>query len=432
MNKYKTHYIMNIFNKKILFNSLWMVTEKVISTFGVIFITAFVAKYIGPENFGKLTFAASIFAIVQTIAMFGSADVIFQKTSRNRNLGEKIIYATTKIRNILFFLTSPFVLLWIYFNTDWVTFIFSIASCISTFYALHDVYGIYFNAILMSKINAISNSFGLLFSLAIRYLIPYFELNMLWLSVPIITVTLIPFLMRFYFYKKLKLTDLNDYRHRVIFIRNHMLGIGKKLFLYSLSVAIFTKTSQLFLGLYSQYDLGIYTITITLSFGFGFIVSALISSIMAQIYTEANFELSQKKVAQLNALTIVVCLGILGLILLFGEWIILWLYGEAFVKANNILWVMVFVCMFSNLSTIAEKYMFKFNAYGYLQKKINILLVFNIILTFSMIKFYGLYGAVWSILITEICTTTIFNYFFKNGIIWDTHKRIFLVSTYKN
>lgn len=422
---------MNIFNKVVLLNSLWMMVEKIISIFGVIFVTAFVAKYIGPENFGKLTFATSIFAIVQTIALFGSTDIIFQKTSKNRSLGEKIIYATIKIRNILFFLISPFVLLWIYFNVDSVTFIFSIAACMSMFFALHDVYSIYFNAILMSKINAICNSIGLIFTFIIRFLIPYFELNILWLSLPIIMVTLIPFLIRYYFYKKLKLIDIDIYQHRVAFIRNYMLGVGKKLFLYSLSAAIFTKTSQLFLGLHSQYDLGIYTVAITLGFGLAFVVSTLISSIMTQIYIESDFESSQKKVAQLNTITILFCLGILGFLVFFGKWIVLWLYGEAFMKVNDILWIMVLVCMFSNLSTIAEKYMFKFNAYGYLQKKINILLFFNIILTFFMVKFYGLYGAVWAILITEICTTTIFNYPFKKGMIWDTHKKIFLISTYR-
>ena len=286
---------MNVLNKTVLFNSLWMMAEKIISIFGMIFVTAFVAKYIGPENFGKITFAASIFAIVQTIAMFGLSDIIFQKASKNRKIGEKIIYSTILIRNILFFSVSPFVIIWIYFNTDWLTFIFSIASCISAFFALHDVYGIYFNAILMSKINAICNTIGLLLAFAIRYLIPYFQLDMLWLSVPIITITMIPFLMRMYFYKKMKLSNLDSYKTKTKLIRNHMLGIGKKLFLYSLSVAIFTKTSQLFLGISSQYDLGIYTVAMTLGFGFAFVVGALISSVMVQIYVEPDFELSQKK-----------------------------------------------------------------------------------------------------------------------------------------
>lgn len=426
---------MNIINRTVLSNSLWMIIEKIISIFGVIFVTAFVAKYIGPENFGKLTFAASIFTIVQTISMFGLSDVIFQRTSRNRKLGEKIIYSMALVRNILFFLISLIVLVLIYFYTDKVVFIFSIASCISAFFALHDVYGIYFNAILMSKINAICNTIGLLLAFAIRYLILYFQLDMLWLSVPIITVTLIPFLMRMYFYKKMKLSNLDSYKTKTKLIRNHMLEIGKKLFLYSLSVAIFTKTSQLFLGISSQYDLGVYTVAMTLGSGFSFVVGALISSMMVQIYVEPDFELSQKKVAQLNAIAIVFCMMSLFFLLIMGEWIVLWLYGYEYLAVNEILWIMVLVCLFSSLSTIAEKYMFKFNAYNYLQKKINLLLVFNIIITFFMVNFYGLYGAVSAILITEIFTATIFNYFFKfNGIvvIWDIHKKIFSSSTYRN
>jgi O-antigen/teichoic acid export membrane protein len=47
-----------------------MISEKIISIFGLIFVTSFVAKYIGPENFGKLTFAGSLFAIVQTISLW--------------------------------------------------------------------------------------------------------------------------------------------------------------------------------------------------------------------------------------------------------------------------------------------------------------------------------------------------------------------------
>ena len=70
-------------SKKVFSNSLWMMSEKLISIFGLIFVTSFVAKYIGPENFGKLTFVGSIFAIVQTIAMMGIENVIFQKTAKN-------------------------------------------------------------------------------------------------------------------------------------------------------------------------------------------------------------------------------------------------------------------------------------------------------------------------------------------------------------
>jgi O-antigen/teichoic acid export membrane protein len=82
---------------KVFTNALWMMSEKLISIFGLIFVTSFVAQYIGPENFGKLTFASSIFAIIQTIAMLGSENIIFQKTAKDRKLGEYIIDSTKKL-----------------------------------------------------------------------------------------------------------------------------------------------------------------------------------------------------------------------------------------------------------------------------------------------------------------------------------------------
>ncbi|MFX8222941.1 polysaccharide biosynthesis C-terminal domain-containing protein, partial [Acinetobacter baumannii] len=108
-----------------------------------------------------------------------------------------------------------------------------------------------------------------------------------------------------------------------------------------------------------------------------------------------------------------------------------WLYGKQYASVNNILIFTVFVTLFSGLSTIAEKYLLKFNAYDYLKKKTLYLVVFNIILTAFFVHFWGLNGAVFAILTTEIMSFSIFNYFYKDRIILDVQKRIFLPSTYR-
>ena len=423
---------MGIWNKRILSNSVWMILEKVIGIFGLIFVTSFVAKYIGPENFGKLTFAGSIFAIIQTLAMFGSDNIIFQKTSKNIKSGEIIIEATKKIRNYIYILSSLGLLGYLYFNVDRLTFIFSLASCIALYFALHDVYSIYFNAILESKINTFCNIVALVISLLLRFWIVELQLPIEWLCLPIILIAFVPYLMRRIIFHKKKKTQFVDAKKIKIY-RNYMLSTGGKLVLYTLSIAIFTKTSQLFLGVKSQYDLGIYTVAATLGTSYYFVLSALISSVMTQVYVEQDFNKSQKIVAQLNAFVILVSMMMLVFLLFFGKCIVETLYGDAFIPVVNILWIMVLVCLFSGLSTVAEKYLIKFNAYDYLQRKTNILVVLNIFVTFITIHFYGLYGAVFSILFTEIISTTILNYFYQKYqkiIIFDTQKRIFSLSTY--
>ena len=355
-------------SKKIFSNSLWMMSEKLVSIFGLIFVTSFVAKYIGPENFGKLTFASSIFAIIQTIAMFGSENIIFQKTAKDRRLGEYIIDSTKIIRDFMYVSLSLLTLVYIYFFADQLTFIFSVATSIAIYFAVHDVYIIYFNAILQSKINAYCNIFALIISLLVRYCIAKFQLAVELLSVPIILITIIPFFIRKYLFNKVKLEKVYVTKERVNRYRKFMLGIGRKLIFYSLSVAVFTKTSQLFLGLKSQYDLGIYTVAMTLGNSFYFVLVAIISSYFTQIYIEKDFEQSQKMVAKLSLMIVAICLAVMAFFAVTGHYIVQWLYGAEYVSVDEILLFTVVVTLFSGLSTVAEKYLLKFNAYDYLKK----------------------------------------------------------------
>jgi len=411
-------------------NSIWMMSEKLIAIFGLIFVTSFVAKYIGPENFGKLTFVGSIFAILQTLSLLGTENIIFQKTAKNRKIGENIIYASKRLRDYIYGSLSIITLGGLYFYTDRLTFIFGISTCIAIYFAVHDVYSIYFNAILESKINAYCNITALIISLSVRYLIVLFQLPIETLGIPIILLTLIPFLLRKYLYTKKKLSVGIMLPYAIKRYRQYTFAVGQKLLLYSLSVAIFTKTAQIFLGLESQFDLGIYTVAMTLGNSFYFVLLAIISSYFTGIYQEESLEKSQNNVAQLYMVVVVISLFVTLGLYLFGPWVVSVLYGVEFIRVTEILWLAGLVTLFSGLSTIAEKYLIKFNAYEYLKRKTFILVFFNVILTFLMVKLYGLYGGIYAILTTEILSVTLFNYFFRNGLIWDTQKRMFLPSTY--
>ncbi|MCP6525017.1 polysaccharide biosynthesis protein, partial [Klebsiella pneumoniae] len=49
-----------------------MMSEKIITLFGLIFVTSFVAKYVGTEVFGQIAFATSLFQIAMIVAQLGS------------------------------------------------------------------------------------------------------------------------------------------------------------------------------------------------------------------------------------------------------------------------------------------------------------------------------------------------------------------------
>ncbi|GAB3054976.1 flippase [Acinetobacter apis] len=422
--------IVNFFKNKSVINSIWMMLEKIISMFGLIFVMSLVAKYIGPDNFGRLTYASSIFFIVQILAMFGLDGIIFQKTSRNKIQGERIIALTMNLRNIIYVPTSILALLFIYFYTDYLTFIYAICTAVGGYFLLHDVYSIYFNALLMSYINVIYNSVGLVIALILRYIIVKLNFDIEYLGIPIIVVSLIPYLIKRKIYNHSKAKNLlgSNLKHRY---QNAVFSIGKKMVLYSVSVAIFLKTSQIILGYFSKHDLGIYTVSITLGTSYYFVLLAIITSFMPEIYNEKNERKINFLVARLNVIVIIISFFAFIGFSIFGKWIILNLYGDLYAEALPITLIMIIVCMFSGLSTVVDKFLLKYNSYSFLMKKTNVLMFFNIFISFVSIYLYGLVGAVLSILLVEFLSATFMNYFFKKVNFLEIHKSLFSIQFYK-
>lgn len=84
-----------------MLNAAWMMSEKIASIFGVIFVTSFVAKSFGPDIFGKVAITVSLFSIVQTVAIFDTKTILFktmsdcQKEHAADDLGEIIAHDVT-------------------------------------------------------------------------------------------------------------------------------------------------------------------------------------------------------------------------------------------------------------------------------------------------------------------------------------------------
>lgn len=320
---------------------------------------------------------------------------------------------------------------YLYIYNDQLTFFYSIATCIALYFALHDLpHSIYFDALLKSKINVICNLIGLSITLIFRYVLVALELNIIWLVVLIVSITLIPYLTRIHLYNKIK-TDLKQ-NYNIKTYKKYMIGAGRKLFLYSLAVIIYTRTSQIFLGMKSEFDLGIYTVAMTIGTSFAFVLNAIITSYMSQIYAEKDLYKSQQMTSLLYVVISLISLFAILFLYILGPYIIHILYGEMFTKVNDILIFIAFSYLLSSISNISDKYLVKESAYKYLSKKTNILVIFNIIISATLILLYGLIGAVFSIFLTELFSATLFNYFFRKGEIFKIQKNIFSFNIYKN
>ena len=404
-------------------NAIWIMLEKSINIIGLIYVNSLMAKYIGPDSFGKITITTSLFIFVQTLSWFGGQNIIFKRMSENSKSGIAMAIQTQNLRRIFFLLSSSAVLFYLYLFTDSIVFLFGVANCIATYYIVMDFFSIYNNTQLKSKINTITNVTGLFLALLIRYYISYFKLPVYYFTIPIIIIPLVPYLLRLIYFKKTTKTKENS--KGVLIYNRYMLYTGGALILSSLSADIYTQISGIFLSKISYSKLGVYSVALTMGSAWSFIVLALITSFFSKIYSENNQVTVEHLLIKINRLVILLSLMALGGFYLFGDLFIHYLYGENYMDSINIIPIIIIGTMFSSLGTICYRYIIKESGYSYLAKKMCLCCLLTIPLSWVMISAFGINGAAWCFLIVEVLSCTLLNYFFSNKTIMKMHLNIF-------
>lgn len=419
--------IYKILGDKVLKNSLWMIFEKFISLFSVLIINALIAKYVGPEVFGKIAYATSIFIFVQTLAWYGTQNILHKRLSENIKSGLNVSSSTQHLRRLILIISSILVLIYLGLYESSTVLFFGVANAIAAYFIVLDYYTIYNNTILNSKLNVLANMAGILVALLARGILLYFNCNYFFLTIPIILITFIPYVIkRSFFYKEVCKINISV-RHQIRYNR-YIFLTGGALLLSTISVAVYNQISNIYLAkLVGFEDLGIFNAAMLMGASWVFIINAVSISFFSKIYSEKNEAKITQYLGILNILTIVVSLFVMFFFFMFGELIIDYLYGEKFKELNSIILYIIFASTLSSLGSITYRYMLKYNAYKYLMIKMFILSLISIVTSYLFIKEIGLYGAVYNYILIEFLSLTFFNYFFQRGRVLRMHLSIFRV-----
>lgn len=401
-------------------NSLWMIAEKLITLLGLIFITSFVARYIGVALFGQLALAIALFQIIQVAAQMGSDNVIFKRITRHPRSGMKLIRATLMQRLLIYLLLSAPLLLWQYFQADRQAFAFFLAVFVATLFSTLDVYVVYYNARLQSRYNALVNSLGLLLGFLLRYVVVWLQLAPVWLSVPIVVTTLLPLIVRHLASRQLYACPLT--LRAMQRYRRYLLRAGFSLVLASLSVALYSRVSQLTLAwLAGSSAVGLFSAASTLASSWTVITAAVITSSFTAIFRCKDDLLAARQAAQLHRLILLISLFFVVSFALGGYAFLRLLYGDDYLAAWPVLMLLTVAAVFSAAGPIPNCYIVRLSGYRYLTIKTLLLVALSLPLNVVLCWQWGLYGAAISVIIVEALALTVFNYPFAQGVVWKIH-----------
>lgn len=405
----------NIFKKILkdsrIINSSWMLIERLISLFGLIFVVSSVAKYTGPKIYGEIALAGSIFVVFKSSVMIGLDQIYFKYVSQNKPYQSFFLENAIKLISILYIFGYLLICIISWFFATKTGFAFIVALGISSYFSSIDLLTYFFEGKLLAKVNVLSNIVGISLSLLLRFLIVLFSWDILYLTIPFILLTTIPFFIRLYLYKKNRKYELHDnnlnIRHRSKKARKYyryFIFSGIPLALVTLSatlngqIASFVVASKI-----GTTGVGIYSIAFVLAGAWCIVPTTVITSFLTQIYSINNTDKSLyvEKASRLLIITIGLSISIVLITYLLTPLIIRLLYGPEFIDSIYVMRILLISHFFWVVNFLFSRLILKFNGYKYLAFKSIISLVFNFFLCIILVNKVGTIGAAYAALIVE-------------------------------
>lgn len=390
--------------KDYIFNSSWIVLEKIFIS-GISFIvTIIVARYLGAEQLGLISYSLSLVAIVAVSGHMGLGSLVVRELVRSPESKDLILGSSFFLKFAGYL--SGFILLGLfaYFSEDssdirfWILIIFASSIIFRSF----DVIDFLFQSDLNAKYGSISKIFSSIFGNLIKILVVFSGSTLIYFAFAHLFEALICASILIFFYKhkfKQSIFSWKVSKSRMY----KLVSDGTLIFLGTILSVIYLKVDQVMLKwIVGLEEVGIYAVASTISETWKFIPAAIMISFFPKLIQLKKLNQSQYKARLQQLLDIIFISGLTIAILItfFAEELILLLFGDAFIGAANILtihiWASLFIFMravFSRWILIEDMLVFSVITHG-------LGTITNVLLNLWLIPIYGGIGAAFATLIS--------------------------------
>ncbi len=406
-------------------NTSWLFGEKILRMFVGLFVGVWVARYLGPEQFGILSYAQSFVGLFVVIATLGLNSIVVRDLVKNEQ-DINILLGTAfwlKLTGALLVLAILAIAIQFTSNTHLENLLIFIIAAGTVFQSIN-VIDFYFQSKVLSKYVVFINTFSLFFSTVIKIALILSE-------APLVAFALVTLFDSFI----LALGYLYIYYHRELNIRlwtfsfkqaKRLLKESSPLIIAGVINSIYMRVDQVMIKeMLDVTEVGYYAAAVKLSeawFGIGVIIcNSLFPAIINAKKVSEEFYLN--RIFQLFRFLNVISFSLAICVYFLSDWIILTLYGKAFSDASSVLSIHIFSAIFVYMGVSSGRWLIN-EGKTMLNLYRNIIgLIINIILNVFLIKSMGIVGAAISSLIAYIFAFYIFDIFRK-----DTRK-IFILKT---
>ena len=387
---------------EILHNSSWLFVDKFIRMGVGLFVGIWLARYLGPEQFGLWNYALAFTGLFGAFSTLGLDGIVVRLLVKEPDKTNEILGSAfgLKVIGALFAVATSLVAISLMRSEEALT-IWLVG--ISSFGFVLQAVGIidcYFQSKVQSKYTVIAANAAFLIMAAMKVVFilnKYPLIAFAWVGIAEI-FTSMTFLI--FFYRSQKQHILNW--HFSVKMSKKLLYDSWPLVISGIAITIYMKIDQLAIAkILGNTELGIYLVAVRI-FEIFLVVPSLISqSIYPKLMILEKNDFN-KKVSTFYFYITRFSLLATVLVMFFSEKIINLMYGNAFSNASEVLTLIMLALTFTSVGIVNSLYIYYYNLQRFVTLVTILGAVLNLVLCFSLIKLFGLSGAVYSTVITYV------------------------------
>lgn len=405
-------------SNNMLKNFCWLAMEKVLRISLGIFVLAYIAKNLGPTDYGTLSLSTSIIAIITSVAMLGLKNIIVKELLEGKGDDDSdIVYSAFLILMVscisflvLICITSLFI------DNKKLSVTLSLLSLILVFRPF-DVLKDYYDSKVNSKVYSIIDAIIFTVSSLLKITVIYMDYGLYAIALLMVFEVSLSSIILFLYYKS---REKPFYKFLGGGFTRRVISQSWPLILSSLAWLIYTKMDQIMISyMMSIKSVGEYSIgtkfTEILQFIPSYIVISSVPLIVRKFKKEySNYLMSYQLLYEVAILTSLI---ISIFIFIFSAPLVNTLFGAQYSNSIDVMKIHIFSLIPISMALVSGQFLVYENLQKILMFRHLIGVLTNFLLNLLLIPIYGLNGAAVSTLISLFISNYLFDITSKNTFI---------------
>ena len=391
--------------RKVIRNIVWAVIGKVVTLLGGLLVGIFVARYLGPEQYGLMSYVLSYIAIFQVLAYFGMDNIEIREESKTPEEKDKIIGTAICLKLIFAVATIGLVALTVcIFEADsftrWMIMLYSISMIANSFGVIRN----YFTSLVWNEYIVKTEITRTFIGAGIKVALLLLHAPLAWFIAATLFDTILiagGYLVSY----RSKIDSIRKWRFDKT-IAIYLIKQSFPLLLSGAAVVVYTKIDQVIIrNLLNTESVGYYSVAdrfVEICLFIPTILSQTITPILVQSYSENKSEYDQKSQQFMNIMvwsTLILCV----VICLIALPMVRYTFGTQYLLSVPILQIMVFKVVGNALAQSSGAMIIVESKQKYTLFRNIIGCGVCIVLNYLLIPNFGLKGAAYASILTSIC-----------------------------